>query len=407
MLLFAYFIILALGAGGLMIGTRHRLGRGLPLYSPLSLVLVDERRVAQPIPTNECAGVDVSSDSIRRILVTGAAGFVGYHVAKRLRLEGDFVVGLDNFDPYYPVSLKHARQQSLLTVNVSVIQGDINNGDMLGKLFSRCNFTHVVHLAAQAGVRYARKNPMAYIKSNVQGVVSLLEVLKSQESLPILVYASSSSTYGLSKHTPFTETDKIDEPASLYAATKHSAELIVHVYHHLYGLSAAGLRFFTVYGPWGRPDMSYMMFARSIVDGTPIKIFQGPNQTELARDFTYVEDIVDGVTAALANTPASGKQTAQFRLYNLGNTHPVTVSEMVKVLSTAMGRQANVTYVPVPTSGDVMFTNANITAAADALGYAPKTRLQEGMKHFVEWYYSYYGPDGKSRAADELAFVPY
>lgn len=350
-----------------------------------------------------CSGSNVTG----RVLVTGAAGFVGYHASKRLHGLGYVVIGLDNFNTYYPVSLKRSRQDSLHGLNIPVIEGDISDGTLLGELFKTCNFSYVVHMAAQAGVRYGKKNPQAYISNNIQGTVTLLEAIKEQQPMPKLLFASSSSVYGLTKHTPFTEEDKIDEPASLYAATKHSVELIVHVYHHLYGVSATGLRFFTVYGPWGRPDMSYMMFARSILDGKPIKIFQGPNHTELARDFTYVEDITIGVANALSKIPPSTKRTAAFRVYNLGNTHPMTITDMVSMLSKHLNKTAIITYVPVPAAGDVLFTHANISAAAAAFDYAPKTNLDEGLLSFAQWFFMYYGADGKKRAIDDEKYVPY
>ncbi|KAG2439545.1 hypothetical protein HXX76_004898 [Chlamydomonas incerta] len=344
----------------------------------------------------------------KRYLVTGAAGFIGYHAAAKLRSRGDVVVGLDNFNDYYPVSLKRARAQALVDMGVPVVELDLNDQEGLGELFRLCSFTHVLHLAAQAGVRYAARNPFAYIQSNVAASVSLMETMRLQKPMPLLVYASSSSVYGLSKRFPFTEDDRADRPASLYAATKRSLELLAHSYFNIYRMSVTGLRFFTVYGPWGRPDMSVMAFARNIVDGKPIRVFQGPNATELARDFTFVEDIVAGVLAALDSAAPSNDPHAepQNRLYNLGNTQVHTVTEMVRTLEELLGMKANIRYQPLGATGDVLRTNANITAAHNELGYTPQTNLRAGLQAFVEWYFQYYGADGKRRPADEVGYIP-
>ncbi|KAG2445161.1 hypothetical protein HYH02_008629 [Chlamydomonas schloesseri] len=344
----------------------------------------------------------------KRYLVTGAAGFIGYHAAAKLRSRGDVVVGLDNFNDYYPVSLKRARAQGLVDMGVPVVELDLNDQEGLQELFRLCSFTHVLHLAAQAGVRYAARNPFAYIQSNVAASVSLMETMRLQKPMPLLVYASSSSVYGLSKRFPFTEDDRADRPASLYAATKRSLELLAHSYFNIYRMSVTGLRFFTVYGPWGRPDMSVMAFARNIVDGKPIRVFQGPNGTELARDFTFVEDIVAGVLAALdTSAPSNDPHTAPVnRLYNLGNTQVHTVTEMVRTLEDLLGMKANIRYQPLGATGDVLRTNANITAAHNDLGYTPQTNLRAGLQAFVEWYFQYYGSDGKRRPADEVGYIP-
>ncbi|GLC40998.1 hypothetical protein PLESTB_000953800 [Pleodorina starrii] len=344
----------------------------------------------------------------KRYLVTGAAGFIGFHAAAQLRSRGDVVVGLDNFNDYYPVSLKRARAQALADKGVPVVDLDLNDADALQELFRLCSFTHVLHLAAQAGVRYAARNPFAYVQSNIAASVSLMEAMRLQKPMPALVYASSSSVYGLSKRLPFTEDDRVDQPASLYAATKRSLELLAHTYFNIYEMSVTGLRFFTVYGPWGRPDMSVMAFARNIVDGKPIRVFMGPNNTELARDFTYVGDIVSGVMSALDTAPPSADPLtpATYRLFNLGNTQVHTVSEMVDTLQELMGMKALVRRMPLGATGDVLRTNANITAAARALGYSPRTNLRQGLQEFVKWYFEYYGPDGKKRPADEVGYVP-
>ncbi|KAG2500300.1 hypothetical protein HYH03_001878 [Edaphochlamys debaryana] len=344
----------------------------------------------------------------RRYLVTGAAGFIGFHAAHELKKRGDLVVGLDNFNNYYPVSLKRARAAVLAEMDVPVVEADLNDLEALQELFSECAFTHVLHLAAQAGVRYAARNPGAYIQSNVAGSVTLMEVMRVQKPMPILVYASSSSVYGLSKRFPFSEDDRADLPASLYAATKRSLELLAHSYYNIYKMSVTGLRFFTVYGPWGRPDMSVMSFSRNIVDGKPIRVFQGPNSTELARDFTFIGDIVAGILGSLDSASPSADSTTppNNRVFNLGNTQVHTVTEMVNALQEMLGIKANVRYQPLGATGDVLRTNANITAAHEAFGYTPKTNLHEGLKQFVDWYFKYYGPDGKKRAADENGYIP-
>lgn len=340
------------------------------------------------------------------ILVTGAAGFIGFHTALALKQHGAVVVGYDNFNDYYPVSLKRSRQKLLLEHGITIVEGDLNNNAMLLDVFSMCRFTHVVHLAAQAGVRYAARNPQSYVHSNVAGTVSLLEAMKAQHVRPRLIYASSSSVYGLNTKTPFSEEDRVDTPASLYAATKRSGELLTEVYYNLYGISCTGLRFFTVYGPYGRPDMSYMAFTRYILEGRPIRIFQGPNNAELARDFTFVNDTVAGIVGAVDVTPPSTKGEAWWRLFNLGNTHPVTVTNFVKVLAEKLGKQPQIKYTPLPALGDVLFTHANVSAAAAAFDYKPKTQLGDGLKAFVDWYLDYYGPDGTRQRADEKGYKP-
>ncbi|PNH09780.1 UDP-glucuronate 4-epimerase 2 [Tetrabaena socialis] len=362
------------------------------------------RSAAQVYRTCASSGSGVG----KRYLVTGAAGFIGFSVAQKLRERGDVVVGVDNFNDYYPVSLKRARASVLRDMGVTVVELDLNDLQGLQELFRLCSFTHVLHLAAQAGVRYAARNPFAYVQSNIAASVSLMETMRMQKPMPLLIYASSSSVYGLSKQFPFTENDRADRPASLYAATKRSQELLAHTYFNIYRMSVTGLRFFTVYGPWGRPDMSVMSFSRNIVNGKPIRVFKGPNGTELARDFTYIGDIVSGVIGALDTAPPSAdpRVPPSFRLYNLGNTQVHTVTEMVETLQELLGLSAVINYQPLPPTGDVLRTNANITAAREALGYAPKTNLREGLKQFVLWYFDYYGEDGKKIPADEVGYIP-
>ncbi|XP_051144926.1 UDP-glucuronate 4-epimerase 3-like [Andrographis paniculata] len=337
------------------------------------------------------------------VLVTGAAGFVGCHVSLALKGRGDGVVGLDNFNDYYDQSLKRARQALLDQGGVHVVDGDINDVVLLERLFEVVRFTHVMHLAAQAGVRYAMVNPGSYVRSNIAGFVNLLEVCKNANPQPAIVWASSSSVYGLNTKVPFSERDRTDQPASLYAATKKAGEEIAHTYNHIYGLSLTGLRFFTVYGPWGRPDMAYFFFTRDILKGKSIPIFEAPNHGTVARDFTFIEDIVNGCLAALdtseKSTGSGGKKKgpAQLRVYNLGNTSPVPVSELVSILEKLLKVKAKRSVLKLPRNGDVQFTHANISLAQRELGYKPRTDLRSGLKKFVEWYLSYF-VDGKKSA---------
>ncbi|KAK6162501.1 hypothetical protein DH2020_002342 [Rehmannia glutinosa] len=336
------------------------------------------------------------------ILVTGAAGFVGTHVSAALKRRGDGVLGLDNFNDYYDPSLKRARQALLERTGVYIVEGDINDVSLLKKLFDIAPFTHVMHLAAQAGVRYAMENPSSYVHSNIAGLVSLLEVCKNANPQPAIVWASSSSVYGLNTKVPFSERDKTDQPASLYAATKKAGEEIAHTYNHIYGLSLTGLRFFTVYGPWGRPDMAYFFFTRDILKGKSIPIFEAANHGTVARDFTYIDDIVKGCLAALdtaeKSTGSGGKKKgpAQLRVFNLGNTSPVPVSDLVSILERLLKVKAKRLVMKLPRNGDVQFTHANISLAQRELGYKPTTDLQMGLKKFVRWYLSYYGNGKKS-----------
>eukprot|EP01018_Ginkgo_biloba_P010534 Gb_16173 [translate_table: standard] len=353
------------------------------------------------------------------VLVTGAAGFVGSHVALALKNRGDGVVGLDNFNNYYPVALKRVRTENLRRVGVFVVDGDVNDRKLLARVFGLVTFTHVLHLAAQAGVRYAVHNPLAYVHSNVGGFVVLLEQCKTSNPQPAIVYASSSSVYGLNSKVPFSENDRTDQPASLYAATKKADEVLGHTYNHIYGLSITALRFFTVYGPWGRPDMAYFSFTRNIMEGKEFirietsafqkrcatmfqrnDIFQGPKGEELARDFTFIDDIVKGCLAsldtALPSTGVGGKKQgeAQYRIFNLGNTQPVKVGDFVSILEKHLKKKAIRNIISMPSTGDVMFTHANVSSAQEKLGYNPRTDLDTGLKIFVKWYKSYYAQGG-------------
>ena len=331
------------------------------------------------------------------VLVTGAAGFVGTHVSSTLKHRGDGVLGLDNFNDYYDPTLKRARQALLERSGVFIVEGDINDVALLKKLFEVVPFTHVMHLAAQAGVRYAMKNPGSYVHSNIAGFVSLLEVCKEANPQPAIVWASSSSVYGLNTKVPFSEKDRTDQPASLYAATKKAGEEIAHTYNHIYGLSLTGLRFFTVYGPWGRPDMAYFFFTKDILNGKTIPIFEAANHGNVARDFTYIDDIVKGCLGSLdtaeKSTGSGGKKKgpAQLRVFNLGNTSPVPVTDLVSILERLLKVKAKRNIMKLPRNGDVPYTHANISYAQKEFGYKPTTDLQTGLKKFVRWYLSYYG----------------
>jgi UDP-glucuronate 4-epimerase len=306
-------------------------------------------------------------------------------------------VGIDNFNSYYDPSLKKARRALLGSHGVFVVEGDINDGRLLAKLFDVVPFTHVLHLAAQAGVRYAMENPASYVHSNIAGLVSLLEACKDADPQPAVVWASSSSVYGLNDRVPFSEAHRTDRPASLYAATKKAGEEITHTYNHIYGLSVTGLRFFTVYGPWGRPDMAYFSFTRNILQGKPITVYRGRDHVDLARDFTYIDDIVRGCLASLdtagRSTGTGGKKRgpAPYRIFNLGNTSPVTVPTLVSILERYLRVKAKRNVVEMPGNGDVPYTHANISLAREQLGYKPTTSLEMGLKKFVRWYLSYYG----------------
>ncbi|KAM7260400.1 hypothetical protein ACFE04_016141 [Oxalis oulophora] len=339
------------------------------------------------------------------VLVTGAAGFVGTHVSMALKRRGDGVLGLDNFNSYYDVTLKRDRQIVLKRAGVFVVEGDINDAALLIKLFDVACFTHVMHLAAQAGVRYAMQNPSSYVHSNIAGWVNLLEVCKSMNPQPAIVWASSSSVYGLNSKVPFSEKDRTDRPASLYAATKKAGEEFAHTYNHIYGLSITGLRFFTVYGPWGRPDMAYFFFTTDILKGKTITLFESADKGSVARDFTYVDDVVKGCLAALdtakKSTGSGGKKKgqAQLRMFNLGNTTPVPVSRLVSLLEKILKVKAKKKMLPLPRNGDVEFTHANISLAQHELGYKPSTDLETGLKKFARWYLSYHSGSKKKRSA--------
>ncbi len=324
------------------------------------------------------------------ILVTGAAGFIGFHVAQELLRQGEKVIGLDNLNDYYEVELKNARLAQLGPFpNFTFVKLDIADRQAIDDLFKQYTdeLTHIVHLAAQAGVRYSLKNPAAYIQSNVMGHLNILEAARHLGRLEHLVYASSSSVYGLDKDYPFAvETSPADNPASIYAATKRCDELMSYSYAHLYKLPQTGLRFFTVYGPWGRPDMAAFLFCNAIRDGRPIEIF---NHGNMRRDFTYIDDIVAGVIAAMKKIPTADSNGVQHRLYNLGNHRPENLADFIAVIETEFGRSALKIEKPLQ-PGDIPETYADIASSQADLGFEPRTNIQDGLKKFVAWYKSYY-----------------
>ena len=323
-----------------------------------------------------------------RILVTGAAGFIGSHVAERLLARGDQVVGLDNLNDYYDPALKRARLRRLEGLpGFRFVQLDLADRAGMAELFATERFDRVIHLAAQAGVRYSITHPTAYLDSNLTGFGHVLEGCRAQD-IAHLVYASSSSVYGGNTKMPFAETDVVDHPVSLYAATKKANELMAHTYSHLYGFPTTGLRFFTVYGPWGRPDMAYHLFTRAILAGEAISVF---NHGDMKRDFTYIDDIVEGVLRVL-DRPATplGTGSAPYRVFNIGNSEPVQLLDFIGCIERVLGQSATKRLLPMQ-PGDVPATYASTQSLQDWVGFAPSTPLEEGIGHFVRWYREYYG----------------
>ena len=332
------------------------------------------------------------------ILVTGAAGFIGFHVALRLLDRGDTVIGLDNLNDYYDVSLKHARLARLTSEpGFRFVKLDVVDRDGMAAMFERERPQRIVHLAAQAGVRYSLQNPHAYIDSNLAGFMNVLEGCRHTD-VAHLVYASSSSVYGGNTRMPFSEHDNIDHPVSLYAATKKANELMAHTYSHLFRLPTTGLRFFTVYGPWGRPDMALFLFTRAILDGRPIDVF---NYGRMVRDFTSVDDIVEGVIRVVDRTadanpafdtasPDPATSNAPYRVFNIGNSQPTPLADYIEALEDALGRKAEKNYLPIQ-PGDVPATSANTDELDGWVGFKPSTPVREGVRRFVEWYRGYYG----------------
>lgn len=347
-----------------------------------------------------------------KILVTGAAGFIGSYVCKRLLSRGDEVVGLDNINTYYDVNLKYGRLstlgiaqedigwykfvQSKTYSNFRFVRMNLEDRQAMQMLFANEGFDKVMNLAAQAGVRYSIENPYAYVESNVDGFLNILEGCR-HNGVKHLVYASSSSVYGLNGKVPFSEKDSIAHPVSLYAATKKSNELMAHTYSHLYGIPSTGLRFFTVYGPWGRPDMSPFLFADAILHGRAIKVF---NNGDMLRDFTYIDDIVEGVLRVIdhipvgnpvwcAETPDPSTSTAPYKIYNIGNSQPVKLMDFIQAIEDAIGRPAEKIFLPMQ-PGDVYQTNADTTSLQQELGFKPDKPIKEGVKETIDWYRTFY-----------------
>jgi len=345
-----------------------------------------------------------------KILITGTAGFIGFHLAQKLLDRGDTVVGIDNINDYYDVNLKydrlaetgisraaekwHTKVQSSRYPNYSFVRMNLEDHGKLMELFASEKFDKVCNLAAQAGVRYSLENPHAYINSNVVGFINILEACR-HHNIQHLTYASSSSVYGNNTKMPLSTADSVDHPISLYAATKKSDELMAHTYSHLFGLPTTGLRFFTVYGPWGRPDMALFLFTKAIIEEKPIKIF---NHGNMVRDFTYVDDIVEGVARVIDSPPeisqaenpdASCSNTAPYKVYNIGNSSPVPLMEYIAAIEKHLGKTAKKEFMPMQ-PGDVPRTDADVTDLQRNLGYKPDTPVEKGIERFVAWYKNYY-----------------
>jgi UDP-glucuronate 4-epimerase len=348
-----------------------------------------------------------------KILITGTAGFIGFHLAKRMLEEGHEVVGLDSINDYYDVSLKYARLfetgiegpaivygksvKSKKYPNYRFFQMQLEDRESLNKLFANEQFDGVCNLAAQAGVRYSLTNPHAYIESNIVGFINILEACRHNK-VKHLVYASSSSVYGLNANIPFSEKDNVDHPVSLYAASKKSNELMAHTYSHLYGLPTTGLRFFTVYGPWGRPDMALFIFTKAISEGNPIQVF---NNGDMERDFTYVDDIVEGMYRILTAEPPKGNPSwkasdpdpstspAPYRIYNIGNSSPVKLMDFVNAIEASLGKKAVIKQMPMQ-AGDVVRTFADTEQLLSNFGYKPTWSVDKGIASFIKWYREYY-----------------
>lgn len=325
-------------------------------------------------------------DANQKIFITGAAGFIGYHLAKRLLSLGARVAGLDNMNAYYDVQLKRDRLAQLrLYPAFSFTEGDLADGATVNKIFEDFQPDIVVNLAAQAGVRYSIDHPREYIDSNIIGFFNILEACRHHRPKHLL-FASSSSVYGNQKKTPFSTTDNVDHPISLYAATKKSDELMAYTYCHLYGIPATGLRFFTVYGPFGRPDMAYFKFTNKIMAGEPITIF---NHGDMYRDFTYVDDIVTGIQNMLCNPPNPNEEGDRYKIYNIGNNHPEKLMTFIETLEQAIGKKAEKEYLPMQ-PGDVYQTYADVSELEKDFGFKPQTTIKEGLGKFAKWYKEYY-----------------
>jgi len=315
--------------------------------------------------------------SEKRVFITGAAGFIGFHLAKFLKQRGDFVSGCDLFNDYYDPGLKKRRAEELKKLEIEILECDIRERSTLEWKIEKQHISHLVHFAAQAGVRHSLHHPMSYVDANLEGFVDIVEICRKYPHLK-LTYASSSSVYGLNQKIPFSEKDITDTPTNLYGATKKANELIAHAYHHLFGLSATGLRYFTVYGPWGRPDMAYFSFAKAIMEKKPIKVF---NQGAMKRDFTYIDDIIKGTAAAI-------DLESPYAIFNLGNERPEDLTKLIQLLEKYLQKSAILEMAPMQ-PGDMTITCADISYAREKLGYHPITTLEEGIEKFVHWYQNY------------------
>ena len=331
-----------------------------------------------------------------KFLVTGAAGFIGFHTCKRLLEAGHEVVGLDNMNDYYDVNLKQARLDLLQSPLFSFHKIDLADREGIARLFANEKFNRVIHLAAQAGVRYSLENPFAYADANLIGYLNILEGCR-HNNVEHLLYASSSSVYGLNRKMPFSTDDSVDHPVSLYAATKKANELMAHTYSHLYGIPTTGLRFFTVYGQWGRPDMALFKFTKAMLEGKPIDVY---NYGKMKRDFTYIDDIVEAIVRMqdiipqpnpewTVETGSPADSSAPYRVYNIGNSSPVELMDYITALEEAMGMVAEKNMMPIQ-PGDVLETSADTKPLYDAVGFRPQTTVRQGVKNFVDWYKAYY-----------------
>jgi len=330
----------------------------------------------------------------KTILVTGCAGFIGFHLSKRLLSNNYTIIGIDNLNDYYDVDLKHARLDLLKEYkNFSFALSSIEDKKAMEEIFAENDIDIVINLAAQAGVRYSLENPYAYIQSNVIGFMNILECCRHHQ-IEHLIYASSSSVYGANTKMPFSTNDNVDYPVSLYAATKKANELMAHTYSHLYDLPTTGLRFFTVYGPWGRPDMSYFKFAKAIINGEKMEVYNSGN---MKRDFTYIDDIVEGIVRLLDKKPERIKlpsisSNAPYKIYNIGNNQPVELMHFISVIEEKIGKKAFKEFLPMQ-AGDVLITYADVEDLEQDVGFKPKTMIDEGIKKFVDWYKEYYKID--------------
>lgn len=331
-----------------------------------------------------------------KYLVTGAAGFIGFHVSKRLLQEGYEVVGIDNINDYYDIGLKQARLEQLANPRFSFYKIDLADNKGMAILFAQEKFDRVIHLAAQAGVRYSLENPHAYAQANLIGHLNVLEGCR-HHNIQHLLYASSSSVYGLNRKMPFSTNDSVDHPVSLYAATKKANELMAHTYSHLYGLPTTGLRFFTVYGPWGRPDMALFKFTKAMLEGKKIDVY---NYGKMKRDFTYIDDIVEAIIRLQEIIPqpdeswtveqgSPATSSAPFRVYNIGNSSPIELMDYITALEEALGIEAHKNMMPIQ-PGDVLETSADTKALFDIIDFKPETSVKEGVKNFVDWYRKFY-----------------